>query len=80
MTSVYILDGVEQPNILPKPPGNAVSDALLMSGFQNFVSDATKKKTTLCAILINEVLRINSGPKILRSCFLHWLGDEGEGV
>jgi len=28
-------------------------------------------ETALRAVLINELLRINSGPKILRSCFLH---------
>jgi len=30
------LQRVEQPKILPKPPGNAFSDALLMSFFENF--------------------------------------------
>jgi len=29
-------------------------------------------KTALRAVLINELIRINSGPTILRSCFLHW--------
>jgi len=29
------LEGVEQPKISPKKPGNALSDALLMSRFQN---------------------------------------------
>ena len=33
------LEGVEQPKISPKNPGNALSDALLMSRFQNFVAD-----------------------------------------
>jgi len=47
------LEGVEQSKISPKPPGNALSNALLMSRLQNFEL-------------------INSGPKILRSCFLHW--------
>ena len=37
------LEGVEQPKISPKNPGNAFSDALLMSRFQNFVADAAKK-------------------------------------
>jgi len=36
------LEGVEQPKILPKNPGNALSNALLMSRFQNF-----KNKTAL---------------------------------
>ena len=31
-------EGVELSKILPKTPGNAVSDALLMSRFQNFVA------------------------------------------
>ena len=54
------LEGVEQPKISPKKPGNALSDALLMSRFQNF-ADAAKKKprsarffeTALRAVLIN---------------------------
>jgi len=29
-------------------------------------------QTSLRAVLINPLIRINSGPKILRSCFLHW--------
>ena len=37
-------EGVEQPKISPKTPGNALSDALLMSRFQNFAADATKNK------------------------------------
>jgi len=70
-------DRVEQPKILPKPPGNALSDALLMSCFPNFAADAAKKpcETALRAVLINELIneliRINSGPNILRSYFLH---------
>jgi len=74
------LEGVEQPKISPKTPGNALSDALLMSRFQNFAADAATKKprsarffeTVLRAVLINELIRINSGPNILRSYFLHW--------
>jgi len=62
-----------------KNPGNALSDALLMSCFQIFAPDAGKKKprcarffeTALRAVLINWLIRINSGRKILRSCFLH---------
>jgi len=42
---------------------------VLMSRFQNFAADAAKKKAALRAVLINTVIRINSGPKILRSCF-----------
>jgi len=41
------LEGVEQPKISPKTPGNAFSDALLLSRFQNFAADAAKKKTAL---------------------------------
>jgi len=37
------LEGVEQPKKSPKNPGNALSDALLISRFQNFAADATKK-------------------------------------
>jgi len=37
------LERVEQPKISPKKPGNAFSDALLMSCFQNFAADAAKK-------------------------------------
>ena len=70
------LEGVEQPKFSPKNAGNALSDALLMSRFQYFASGTTKKKkqffeTALRAVLINELIRINSGPKILRICFLH---------
>jgi hypothetical protein len=31
--------------MLPENPGNALSDALQMSRFQNFAADAAKKKT-----------------------------------
>jgi hypothetical protein len=34
------LEGVEQPKISPKKPGNALSDAVLMSRFQNFAATA----------------------------------------
>jgi len=59
-----------------KNPGNALSDALLMSHFQNFAADAAKKRNSSCkfsvfrAVLINSLICINLGPKILRSCFL----------
>jgi len=39
------LERDEQPKISPKKPGNVLSDALLMSCFQNFAADAAKKKT-----------------------------------
>jgi len=38
------LEGVEQPKISPKKPRNALSDALLMSRFQNIAADAATKK------------------------------------
>jgi len=47
-----------------------------MSCFQNFAADAAKKKITLRAVLINllinQLIRINLGPNILKSYFLHW--------
>jgi len=54
------LEGLEQPTKSPKEPGNALSDALLMSRFQNFAADAAKKKnqlfkTALRAVLINKI-------------------------
>ena len=47
---------VEQPKISPKNPGNALSDALLMSRFQKLADDAAKKnrgffETALRAVL-----------------------------
>jgi len=58
------LEGVEQSKILPKTPGNALSDALLMSHFQKIASDAAKQKprsarfikTALRAVLINQLI------------------------
>jgi len=55
------LEGVDQPKISSKNPGNAFSDALLMSRFQNFAANAAKKRprcarffeTALHAVLIN---------------------------
>jgi len=66
------LEGVEQPKISAKKPGNALCDALLMSHFQKFAADAAKRKTALRAVLINELIRINLGLKIPRTYFLHW--------
>jgi hypothetical protein len=73
------LERVEQPKISPKYPGNAFFDALLMSCFQNLAADAaaaSAAKKALHAVLIdsfvNSLIRINSGPNILRNCFLHW--------
>ena len=55
------LEGVEQPKISPKKPGNALSDALLMSRFEKFAANAAAKKkrltppnkTAQSAVLIN---------------------------
>jgi len=44
---LLFLEGDEQPKISPKKPGNALSDALLMSRFQNFAADAARKETAL---------------------------------
>jgi len=54
------LEGLQQPKRSLKTPGNALSDVLLMSRFQNFAADTAKKKpspdgifeTTLRAVLI----------------------------
>jgi len=57
------LEGVEQPNKSPKNLGNAFSDELLMSRFQNFAADAASTKnrgfleTQLRAVLFNELIR-----------------------
>jgi len=46
---------------------------LLISRFQNFAAYAAENKTALRTVLINELIRINSGPKILGSYFLHYV-------
>jgi len=46
-----VLEGVEQPKISPKKPGNAFSDAILMWRFQNFAADVAKKKTAKARFL-----------------------------
>jgi len=57
------LEGVEQSKISPETPGNALSDALLMSRFQNFAADTPTKKnlaefeTALRAVFINSLIR-----------------------
>ena len=38
------LERVEQPKISTKKPGNALSDALLISCFHNFAADAAQKQ------------------------------------
>jgi len=43
-TKTPLLEGVEQPKTSPKNPRNALSDALLMSRFQIFLSDVAKKR------------------------------------
>ena len=47
----------------PQTPGNAFSEALLKSRFQNFAAGAALKKT--------QPRFVYSGPKILWSCLLH---------
>jgi len=76
-TKTPLLEGDELPKKWPMNPRKVFSDALLMSRFQNFAADAAKKETAffetaLRAVLINLLIGINSGPKILRICFLHW--------
>jgi len=41
------LEGVQQQKSPPKNPGNAFSDALLISSFQNFAGGGAKRKTAL---------------------------------
>ena len=84
-TKILFLERVKQPKISPKNPGNAFSDALLISCFQNFAADAAEKKTRSTQFfetalrtvfihkLIHSLIRINSGPNILKSYFLHCL-------
>jgi len=43
-TKTPLFEGVEQPKKWPKKPGNALSDALRMSCFQNVAADAEKIK------------------------------------
>ena len=64
----------------PKAPRplNAISNVLLMSRFQKAAADAAQQnnrgfETALRAVLIIELIRINSGPEILRGCFFDWL-------
>ena len=54
----------------PKTPGNAFTDALPMSSFQNFAADVAIKKTALLVFFWKLMTRINSGPKVLRCCLL----------
>jgi len=64
---------------MAKKPKNAHSDTLLMPRFEFSRLTPQKNKprttqffrTTLRAVLINGLIRINPGPKIVRSCFLH---------
>jgi len=74
---IPLSEGVEQPKISPKPPGKALSDVILLARLQNFAADAAKKETrsahffetALRAVLFDVLIRINSGPKILRKVF-----------
>jgi len=51
------LERVEQPKVSSKKPGNAFSDALLMSRFQNFAADAAKKNRVRTFFLKNRASR-----------------------
>ena len=51
------LEGVEQPKISPKNPGNALSDALLMSRFENFADDTAKKRNRALRGFLKTALR-----------------------
>jgi len=51
-----VLEGVEQPKKSPKTPGNAFSDSLLMSGFQDFAADAAQKRTIFLKTALRAVL------------------------
>jgi len=55
-TKSPFLEGVQQPKNWPKTPRNALSDAILISIFQNFVADAAKKNTP--RVLINSLILI----------------------
>jgi len=48
-----LLEGIEQPKKMPKKPGNALSDAILSSRFENFAAHAAKYKTALRAVIWN---------------------------
>jgi len=60
-----VLEGVQQPNKSPKPPGNAFSDAVQYFTFSKFHSSGRKEKeprsarffeATLRAVLINKLI------------------------
>jgi len=51
------LEGVEQPKISPKKPGNALSNALLMSRFSKICGWRRTKNTALRAIFWNSASR-----------------------
>ena len=51
------LEGVEQPETSPKTPGNALSDALLTSPFQDFAPDAANRRNALRAVFWNRASR-----------------------
>jgi len=65
---------------IAQKPGNALSNALLMPHFQKLRRTPPKKnpafaqffETPLRTVLIDQLICINSGPKILRSHFRHW--------
>ena len=46
-TKTPLLEGAEQPKKSPETPGNALSDMILMSHYQQFAADAAKTKTAV---------------------------------
>ena len=59
-TPLFLFEGVEQPKKSPQKPGDALSDALIMSCLQNFVASAAKKNGTPrffeSVLLVNELM------------------------
>ena len=63
--TMALVHRVGQPNKWPKNPGNALSDALVMSSSENFAADAAKKTSFSCGF--NQF--INSNRLILTTDF-----------
>ena len=67
-------EGVQQQKNQPQNPGNVLSDALLISRFQNFAAGAAKKnhqflETALRAVLIDQLCLFTSLPTAGGVCF-----------
>jgi len=79
------LEGVEQPNKSSKKNRNALSDALLMSRFQNFALDTTNKQPRNCHIFLelaqfdNFVTLLHGRKKIVYICVFSPLPAAGCG-